>query len=309
MNSRPEGRGESAWSDADRALCVAYIDGLLDEREQLEFERRLSAEPALAARVRALLETDELLRNAKAQTVALSERASSRRPIVWAASLAAAAALLVWLGVQLVRSTPAARFEVALAPGFEAAREYAAEVPQLEGLVARGLENLRGEAEPANVDPQHFVELAREAELDAARRRLAQAPREPVEAGYFVLPLNLARASEVLVFAAQADRPFELLHPSGESRAALRLPAGLHVLPAERFALAGEGASVRVRYQRGFLTPLGVQQLQVLVAVRAQDSADPAPFVAPQGLASAELRAALERAGFELRELSVREPR
>lgn len=309
MNVRPEDRGERGWSESDRAQCVAYIDGLLDQREQLEFERRLAEDPALAERVRALLETDELLRGAKAQTAALGARANARRPLVWAASLAAAAALLVWLGIQLVRRpTTSTNFHVALAPSFEAGREYAASVAQLEGLVARGVETLRGDNAVENVTPERFVEIAREAELEEASRRLSDAGLAQLRAGYFVLPLRLERASEVLVFAARPGQPFELLHPTDGSRQAARLPAGLHVLPGERFVLAGEGDAVRVRYQRGFLTPLGAPELRVLVAVRAAETGA-APSVAPTDLEPAALRRALEDAGFAWRELSVGEPR
>ncbi len=308
MNVRPEDRGERGWSEADRAKCVAYIDGLLDQREQLEFERRLAEDPALAERVRALLETDELLRGAKAQTAALGARANARRPLVWAASLAAAAALLVWLGVQLVRRPTTPSFQVALAPSFEAGREYAASVAQLEGLVARGVETLRGDTAVENVTPERFVEVAREAELEEANRRLSDARLAQVRAGYFVLPLRLERASDVLVFAARPGEPFELLHPSDGSRQAARLPAGMHVLPGERFVLAGEGDAVRVRYQRGFLTPLGAPELRVLVAARAAETGD-APSIAPTQLEPAALRRALEDAGFAWRELSVGEPR
>lgn len=297
---------ESRLTDEDRALCVAYIDGLLAQEAQLEFERRLAQDPELAARVRGLLETDELLRDAQRALGVEQQAARRRKPLVWIASLAAAAALLVWMGSQLLRRAPAAAFDVALAPSSESAREFAATLPQLDGLVARGLESQRGGAELANVPPTKFVELAREAEAALVRQALEADGAAPLTAPFFVVPLRLARPSEVVVFALAPGRAVERLWPAPGGPSVAALPVGQHVLPAERFVLAGAGASERVSYQRGFLTPLGVGELTVLVGVRPAPGAQALEL--PATLDRSGLESALNAAGFATTALVVREP-
>lgn len=297
---------EGRLSDDDRALCVAYIDGLLAQDEQLEFERRLAQDPELAARVRRLLETDELLREAQGELRVQQRAAQRRKPLVWIASLAAAAALLAWMGAHLLRRAPTATFDVALAASCESAREFAATLPALEGLVARGLETQRGGEQLENVPPARFVELARAAELEALRSALEADASAPLSAPFFVVPLRLSQPSEVVVFSLAPGRAAERLWPAAGGPEVGALPVGQHVLPAARFALAGAEASERVSYQRGFLTPLGVTELTVLVGVR------PAPGGAALKLAGeldrAGLESALEAAGFAATALIVREP-
>jgi hypothetical protein len=322
-------RGDGAdgfADDDDRARSIAYLDGLLSQDEQLAFEQRLAADPKLAARVQALLETDEWLREEQRELARSAEFAASsntppRRPPpapktwLWAASFAAAAALVLWAAASWLQREDASSFEVALAPSFEAARDYAASEPRLAGLSAPGVETLRGGESADNIDPLRFVELAREAELERHRARLAGgggARESELEAPFFVVSVQLAAPSSVVVASIADGRAPERLYPDpNASAAATELAAGVHVLPGERFVLAGSGASTRVRYQRGFLAPVGVGELQVVVGVKPfAAAAELAPTPAELAATDArELEAALRAAGFETRTFVVREPR
>jgi hypothetical protein len=312
---RGEGAGEFPEGD-ERARSIAYLDGLLSQDEQLAFEQRLAADPELAARVQALLETDELLREEQRELARRAEPARRQPPPPsawwWAASFAAAAALVLWAAATLLRREDVSSFDVALAPSFEAARDYAATEPRLAGLSAPGVETLRGGESTDNVDPQRFVELAREAELERHRARLAGARERELEAPFFVVSLRLETPSSVVVDSVAAGRGVERLFPDPTaSEAAAELAAGLHVLPGERFVLAGSGPSTRVRYQRGFLAPVGVGELQVVVGVKPfAAAAELAPTAAELAATDVhELEAALRAAGFETRTFAVREPR
>lgn len=304
------GPDRTRLTDRDLAACVDYIDGLLEQREQLEFEQRLAAEPELATHVQRLLETDELLRAAQ-RTGALAVRRPRVR-IARTAALAAAAALLAWAGFGLFRASRPQPFEVALAPSFESARDYVATVETLEDLRPPGLESLRGGGGAPNVEPERFLELAAVAERRARAEALSRAA-EAIEAPYFVVQLRLAEASDVVVASIVPGGAAERLHPPAGGDASLaRMPAGEHALPGERFELAGAGRSARVRYRRGFLAPVGAQETAVVIGVRPAGDGGAGVEPSPAELASRsveELSAALRAAGFETVTRLVREPR
>lgn len=290
--------------DDELALCVAYLDGLLSTEQQLEFERRLAAEPELAARVRRLLETDELLREATQRTQLQTERVRRRTPWVWAFALAAAAGLLIWAAASIVAPREEPLFLAALAPSHEGAREWVQEREQLAGLATPGLESPRGDAADPNVTPERFVELASELERAELLRSLQAPSPAALEAGYFVLPLRLVESSDVVVAALSAPGRAERIY-EGEG-----LAPGEHMLPTPRFALVGEGAARRVRFQRGFLTPVGCGELQVVVAVRRAGAQNSGATLEERGARDRDqLEAALRAQGFQTRGFSVREPR
>lgn len=302
---------DARMRDDDRALCVAYIDGLLTQDEQLAFEQRLAADPGLAARVRALLETDELLRAAQLETAREAQRATRLRPLAWIVSLAAAAALLVWLAVAMLGKPAAPNFEVALAPSFESAREFAAQQPTLADLAPPGLAALRGGVAEPNVAAERFVELAEEAEARIVQSALA-ADRAELVAPFFVLPIRLAAPSEVVVFALADDGPPARLYPDAAATSAT-LSAGAQLLPSTRFERVGDGDSARVRYRRGFLMPVGVAELFLVVGVREVVAGDAPRELSLERAAlepdRASLQEALRREGFATQLLVVRAPR
>lgn len=289
-------------SEEDLAACVAYIDGAMSTEQQLEFERRLAARPELASRVRQLLETDELLRGAGRDAPREIERARRLVPWVWAVSCAAAAAVLVWAVIHLATPRETALFEATLSASHEGAREWVEAHERLAGLSTAGLENLRGGAATANVAPERFVELASEAERSELLEALAAPPLAALEAGYFVIPLRLAAPAEVAVFALSSTARVERIFQADT------LAAGEHVLPGPRFALTGEGTALRVRFQRGFLTPVGIRDLELVIAVRRAGAAG-AAFDGSGASDRATLDAALRAQGYQTRSFTVREPR
>ena len=319
--------GRSALSEADMATAVAYVDGALGHDERLAFELRLAAEPALAAATGALRDTDRLLRTLEMQMRTLEmqsanqvARARRLRPLLWAGSLALAATVLIAVGVSLLdpgQFDPGERkagYRVAVAPGYESSADYIASVPSLGGLRPPGLDVLRGADETPNVSAREFADRAHAAELELARTVLDQAAgaatpsgsstQGEISAGFFVVPLELAVRSDVVVYALaeQAD-------PARASEGAApvffaTLEAGRHVLPKERVALdAVTGDSVR--YERGFLVSLGAGVLDVVVGVRASSDA---PLVVSKAGDKQQAVLELERAGFSVRVLRVREP-
>lgn len=285
-------------SGEDMALCVAYVDGLLPEARRLEFELRLAEDRELARRVAELLSTDELLRRAAAERTPVLDSARRWKPWIWAASLAAAAGILAAIALHLTSGDGGApRTLIAVAPGFESAARCIDSFPELAGLRPEGVDRLRGESESANVELASFLEKAKAAE--AALRG-----SDEVEAGYFVVPIELGASAECVVLAVDAHgKALALLPAAGE--APPRLEAGRHTLPSPRFALDGE----RVIYRRGFLVPLGAGRLDVLVGVRtAREVVD---FDANALLAESSADGVARRladAGFEVRRVAVREP-
>ena len=286
-------------SSEDMALCVAFVDGELERDAQVAFQRRMATEPDLAAAAQALLETDEMLRKLNAGTQAKLARVRRMRPWVWAASLAAAAALIVAIGRWNLTSGPAPSFEVALAPSFESPLDYIASQPSLAGLRPRGVDVLRGENQAPNIEAQEFLAKARAVEVDAER-----VASKEISAGYFVVPIEVSRAAEVVLYAFPAQRA------TAESAAieplyAGQLPSGRHVLPGPRFAPDTAHAEW-VHYERGFLVGVGVGELDVVVGVRRTGA--PAR-TATRFKNGAEAEAALTADGFVVRHMRVREPR
>jgi hypothetical protein len=285
------------------ALCVAFVDGALEREAQLEFQRRMATEPDLAAATQALLETDEMLRKLEAGTQRKLANARRMRPWMWVTSLAAAAALLLVLGRWMLAESPAPSFEVAAAPSFESPLDYIASRPELAGLRPRGVDVLRGENQAPNIQAEEF--LAKAAAIEADRQPLAS---RDIRAGYFVVPIDVSRAAEVVIYAFPKQRA--ALHlPASEPRGFDPLfwgqvPAGRHVLPAPRFVPDAAHAG-SVRYERGFLVSVGVGELDVLVGVRR-----PAATLgtAARYQDSAEAERALSADGFVVRHLRVREP-
>jgi hypothetical protein len=166
----------------------------------------------------------------------------------------------------------------------------------------------RGSQQPANIDAGVFIDRARAAERRAANAALASAT-SVVEAGYFVVPLELHKSASVVVYGVAANGSVQMLFPSTRALASTALPPGSYVLPASRFDLDGTAGAPPLRYERGFLVPLGARSLDVVVGVstRAVDTAAlPQESLASTGDA---LASALRAADFRVFRLRVTEPR
>ncbi|MCC7012238.1 MAG: hypothetical protein IT454_06745 [Planctomycetes bacterium] len=92
----------SSLDDDERAVCLAYVDGLLSAERRRDFERRLEREPELAKRVQAVLATDAFLRRVGELDPRELERARRRKPWVWAVAVALGACVLVAIAFHLL---------------------------------------------------------------------------------------------------------------------------------------------------------------------------------------------------------------
>lgn len=297
--SAPEERGRD-WTAEELADIVPWLDGQLDPLAAAEFERRLANDPALAARVEEVAGLDALLRR---RTPAAMN--ATRRRWTVGVGLAAAALLLVALLPTLWAPRPP-RFDVALAEGFALAEDWTRAMPELRGARAPGIAVARGEAARA-LDADEFLRASDFAEAAVARHALEQG-RAELDAGYFVVPIELSEPASVVIYAQGPAKSAERLFPSNEVAEAA-LPEGRALLPGPRARRAG-GATLL--YSPGFLVPLGVESYDVLVAVRrapilAEELQQLDRFAAAHN--SVDLRSELTSRGFALRSLRVREPR
>lgn len=284
----------TSLSNEDMSLCVAYVDGALDEDARLAFELRMAAEPDLAQATQALLETDELMRKLSVEEQRAQPRIARVRWTKYLPLAAAAAVVILFLTYN--RRDDGARTLVAVAPGFESPRDYIASRPELAGLRPAGVDVLRGDNAAPNIGADEF--LAKASAVEDATTALAV---HEATAGYFVLPIYLARDSRVVVYAfASGAKKGEPVAPLF----AADLRADRHVLPGPRFA-TGERPG-EVRYERGFLVPVGAVELDVLVAI-GKPSAEPMPGQRFTDAAQAERE--LRSQGFDVRHLRVREPK
>jgi len=304
--------------DEDLELAGAFVDGEMAGAERTRFELRLSVEPDLAQHVERLMSTDELVRR-HARTARDSSTRDARstagapsrpRPTLrlLPALLAAAATILAIVGVRaLLRDDQerALRAEVAIAESFESAAEWVARVPELAAQRPPGLDELRGENEPANADPRTFVQAAQRAE----RREFDAEPAAETTAAFFSLSVRPPEPTQVLVLGFPIDgAPLRYWPtPEDEQGAAALLGAGDHVLPAPSFRLVEGPRGAYVEYQRGFLVPIGAQRLEVLVATRSAGTPLELDDLVP-GIDAATTAARLRSAGFAVRTLVVREP-
>jgi hypothetical protein len=247
----------SALRPEDQALCVEYVDGELDEAAQLEFERRLAHEPELALAVERLLATDRVLREQL-----LAPTAARRRPwslaVRLVASIAAAAVLFVGSLLYFARE----RSRVAFVASHESPLEALASAPELRLLRPEGLSALRGSQDPPNISAEDFLRTeaaAREREANSALKSAVSSG----EAGFFRIALELDEASLVYVHATTRDNKPVVLEPGP-----LRLSAGRHELPGPRFSVDPNQPGV-LRYDRGYLVPVGCGELTVVLAILA----------------------------------------
>jgi len=282
------------------ALCVAFVDGALEREAQLAFQSRMATEPDLASATQALLETDEMLRKLEAGTQRKLARIHRLRPWIWAASIAAAAALAFVLGPMFLAPGKAPSFEVALVPSFESPLDYIASQPELAGLRPRGVDVLRGDSQQPNIESREF--LAKAAAVEADMRPLTSAE---IRAGYFVVSIEVDRAAEVVVYAFAKPRAGDKI-PVGQADPLYSgdLSPGRHLLPNPRF-LPDPSHTDWVHYERGFLVGVGVGELDVLVGVRRAGSS---ARTATRFEDAVQADLALRADGFAVRHLSVREP-
>ena len=282
------------------ATALDWIDGNLGVDAAIEFELRLAAEPELAARVEALARMDQRMAR---QRLSAPPRARWGR---WLA-LAAAAALIATLTIPRLLGPREPAFEVPLAPGHALAEDWIHGAPALVGQCAPGIAMSRGE-NPTVLAPAEFLRRAALAEGQLIDQALGSGAKE-LEAGWFVVPLELAEPASVLLFAWGERGAPQRLFPTSEA-AALPIPAGRSLLPGPRAVGSADGAAVR--YQPGFLVPRGVGQWVVLVAVRTREVGAEELRRLEEELATREHgpgQAHLEEQGFEVRRLIVREPR
>lgn len=297
MSARP--------SDADLALCLEFLDGGLVGAERDAFVLRLAREPELAAALDELaLVDDALIRDARRARALFP---STPRRVWRAPALAAAAALLVAL-IAVALWTRARRDDApraTLVASDESPLDWLARHGEIAALRPPGLDELRAGGATPNVGAADFVARAR-----AAAERDERST--DVRAGYFRVAVEIAEPSSVLVLAVpEVGAPTRLRPAPGADASAAELAAGKHVLPGDAFALdVGPDGDV-VRYERGYLVPVGARALHVVVARRAGalDAAELADLDVRSARGESALVDALGARGFVVETLVVREPR
>ncbi len=296
-------------SAGEIATIVDWIDGNLSAESALEFELRLCAEPELAARVESFSNLDALMRRrSRASGVKARPRPHWG---VWTAL--AAAALVVIAVLPRFLASPEPTFEVALAPSFALAEDWTLQSAELKGTCAPGIAMTRGE-NPTQLSPEEFLRRAALTETAVVAQAL-QAGRRELEAGWFVVPIELSAPASVVVLGFCQAAPTLRLFPDQKvadpTKDASRLAAGRQLLPGAR-ASFGRSAQT-IDYRPGFLVPLGAQEFVVLVGVREAEI-DAASLAELDGWIAGEksvdsAAARLVKAGFSVQRLSVREPK
>jgi hypothetical protein len=191
------------------------------------------------------------------------------------------------------------RSRVAFVASYESPLEALASAPELRELRPEGLSALRGSEEATNISAEEFLRVeaaVRERQAgNALERRVTSG-----EAGFFKIEIELEEDSIVYVqgFAADGEQ-FEL------QAQPLHLPAGRHELPGPRFSADPEHPG-RIRYDRGYLVPVGCGTLSVFVATVPAGT----PLESwPTGNEPALMDDILWEAGAKVHNLTVREPR
>jgi len=317
----------SGLRDEDVALAMAFVDGELEGPARARFELQLADEPELAAEVERLFGTDELVRRNSRSSAADRLRRESPGPAaiparprfrLLPALLLAAATIAGILGLRVMlgpEPSTSRGLQVAIAPGFESAREAIGHEPRLAELRPAGLDDVRGPGETTNVDARAFVAAAEQADRDLFDR-LGRPQPEPGSAAFFVLPVRSPEPRSVLVLGfPRQGAPLRYWPAADDARRSAdqgRVQTGDHVLPGARFRLVEDARGDRVAYDRGFLVPIGAVSVDVVVASRAAPL-DDATLQTAGGLLAPGSDAAgaserLRALGFDVEVLSVREP-
>lgn len=308
----------STVAPEDRESLLRWLDGELAAGERERFELRLAAEPELARAAEDLAAMDDTLRRSRVRPKRTGAPRLVPLRLLAVPALVAAAVLVLVLARTLQPPAPTPSFRVAVFPVDESARAFLDGLDELRGLRPPGLEELRGQDAEPNVTATDFL-----ARATPALERLAAGSGPAAEgAGFFAVPLVVAPGSPpcevVLLAVPESGRELRLWPPPDALAPPAPFAAGTHWLPAAPLATGEAGT---VRYERGFLVPVGARSLVVLAGVRAAAEGgelerlvrawDAQLEDVTAGGAAREVerwRAELERAGFAVRELGVREP-
>ena len=301
--------------DADYGILLDYIDGKLTDAERLSFEIRLTNEPDLASEFESFDKLDRIQRAASHHRPARS----LRRVFAPLALSLAAAGLIIW-----IRITPreSSELRVAVLATSPSLLEHHHRELSLQGDLARTVPSnygLRGDAGLTVVPDESYLELMESAEQTWIESGLSSNTRM-VEAGLFVIPVELAAPSSVLVLLRAENG--SVLGPSGQIGAAWptnevwtestgRLPAGVHVLPSPPVSRRANG----LVYDGGFVVPLKSGKLEVLIAAREEPFDEnfrimlgSALSLSAQGTTNDALEHWLASSGFTMRRVKVVEP-
>lgn len=299
-------------SPAEMAQAIDWIDGALEPEAAIAFELELSSDPELARQVEQIAGVDAFLRS-KSTGRAL-RKSSPSRWIVWTACAAVAAAALILIALAPGLFAPRApRFEVALAPSFALAEDWVNQQPGLEGASAPGIAVSRG-PNPRPMSAEDFLRESDAAEATVVATALA-ARRVELEAGWFVVPIELEVSSDVLVLGFNAGAgAARLFPPPSDPHPMGVLHAGRTLLPSARAVSAATPDTLEFR--PGFLVPLGARKMTVLVAAKRAELkglhtlADHGSIDArlAQGSTLEEIAAWLTSEGYACQSLVVREP-
>jgi hypothetical protein len=268
----------------------AYLDGELSEEAATALEVRLADNAGLARRFEELGRLDERLRRGHVEGV-------SRAPRVWTTALVAAAAvvaLVFFLGGGGSELPPALR--VAVLPGEATLGDYQALIghPGLVQPTERG-----GESDP---EVAAKMEVLREAARQAAIEALSQGTFH-TEGGYYYIPVQVEEPVHVIVAEYPAGNKAWLREPPDDQDP---LQPGLHFLP--KYPILSAAGSLE--FEKGYLIPVGVDRVEVVLGVTRQVEADETDLTqaALRGRSPAEFRAWLEERGYRCAQLTVVAP-
>jgi hypothetical protein len=308
--------------EADHVALLAYLDGALSEEERIRFELRLADEPALAAAYEEIADVDGLLRSAE-RARAIPRRSAWRTWVPFALAAAALAAFGVWA---LLGRSPRPSFtcEVAVLPSSLEFDAYDATLGLDPRLHLRG-GGTRG-ADTEGLGPTEYVEVVQRAERERRQDALARATLS-TRAPYYTIPFRASSPCSALVLSITRTGAVAREYPRRdrpEWPANWHEPGTVHVLPREVIRLADGAGGVDVELDPGFLVPIGVRELDVLLALRDTPLADAlvqeldgwieressrrATSAAQARSIVDDLHAWLGARGFEVRRMRVEEP-
>lgn len=313
---RSDRRGDDKHDEVDPSEVLAWLRGELDPTALRRFEKRAAADPKFLEEAIEIAEADVEVGDLVDVVVPLAKRVRVKRGLSLGVAAAVAAAVILSSVIVLwrwggPRSDPLF-LQVASMPSPAALNLWQAEYgfdPAF--VVPRGAID-RSETPPdvPRVSAPEFVSRT----MAVARERAEALLRDgivDIEAGHYRIPIRVNAPADVMVFEVRRGGEVRRVWPRPASNSA-RIPANeIVMLPDPPVRSVDVGTPLeRVEYQPGFLVEPGMGDLDVVVAVigeNAEWSLVDVDALSTGRRTAAELGRELEKRGFTVRSLRVRE--